>query len=352
MGNNVFMGSFSSEFVKKVTFSPSTVWYISQCSEARGLQDLWMKVRPEVLKNLQESSVIQSVESSNRIEGVEVEKSRLIPLVLGKSRPRDRSEEEISGYRKALNYIHKNHASIDVNPETILKLHSYAQGGMISDAGVWKKKDNDIIEISPSGDRRIRFMPVTAKQTPHAIDQLCLGYRDVVQNSALPGLIAISNFVFDFLCIHPFRDGNGRVSRLLNLLLLYQHGFQVGKYVSLERLIENSKEDYYRVLGDSSKGWHQGQHDLQPWWNYQLMILRSAYQDLRERVELSTQGDSLSSLIRQAALGMNVPFCVSDIQKFHPSIDRELIKKVLFKLRDEKKIFLQGKGRSAKWKKS
>ena len=354
MGNKwviLSMGSFSPTYIKQLSFSPSTVWLISQCSESRGKQELWNKVRPEVLQSLKESSIIQSVESSNRIEGVEVEKKRLIPLVLGKSKPRDRSEEEISGYKKALNYIHQNFRDIEINKETILKLHSLAQGGMISDAGKWKTKDNDIIEISPKGERKIRFVPVTAKQTPKSIEQLCLGYKDVVSNSLLPDLICVSNFVFDFLCIHPFRDGNGRVSRLLNLLLLYQQGFEVVRYISLEKIVENSKEDYYRVLNESSRGWHQNQHLLQPWWNYQLSILKSAYQDLRERMELTPGSDSHSSLIRQTVSSFLIPFGVSDIQKLHPSLDREIIKKVLFKLRDEKQLKLLGKGRGAKWMK-
>lgn len=345
------MQSFTPNYLKKMSFSASTVWYISQCSEARGMQELWNRVRPEVLRSLRESSMVQSVESSNRIEGVEVEKNRLIPLILGNSKPRDRSEEEIAGYKKALKFIHQNYNSIEINKETILKIHSLAQGGMVADAGKLKTKDNDIIEISPNGERKIRFIPVSAKQTPKAIEQLCLGYRDVVTHSKLPDIISVSNFVFDFLCIHPFRDGNGRVSRLLNILLLYQLGYEVGKYISLEKLIENSKEDYYRVLRESSLGWHHGEHELQPWWNYQLGILKSAYQDLRERVELTSGGDSHSSLIRQTVISFGIPFGVGDIQKIHPSLDREIIKKVLFKMRDENQLKLIGKGRGSKWKK-
>lgn len=314
------------------------------------MQALWKRARPEVLKKLRESAVIQSTESSNRIEGVEVDKNRLIPLVLGNTKPRDRPEEEIAGYRKALNYIHQKHGQLAITPETILKLHAYAQGGMISDAGQWKTRDNDIIEISHQGDRHIRFKPVSAANTPKAMEQLCLGYKDVTRNSALPELISVASFIFDFLCIHPFRDGNGRVSRLLTLLLLYQQGFEVGRYISLEKLVENNKEDYYRVLGESSRGWHEGKHSMLPWWNYFLMIIRSAYQELKERVELSTDGNTQSSVIRQTALSLSTPFNVSEIQSIHPAIDRELIKKVLFKMRDEGHLFPVGKGRGAKWR--
>lgn len=344
------MHSFANSYIKSISFSPSTTWYISQCTEARGMQELWKRVRPEILKNLKESAIVQSTESSNRIEGVEVEKKRLIPLVLGRVHPRDRSEEEIFGYRKALTYIHQKYKQIEITPKTILKLHSLAQGGMIADAGKWKSKDNEIIEISPKGDRRVRFKPVSAQQTPKSIEQLCLGYADITVNSKLPDLISVSNFIFDFLCIHPFRDGNGRVSRLLNLLLLLQHGYEVGKYISLEKLIENTKEDYYQVLAESSVGWHEGRHQLQPWWNYQLTILKSSYQELKERVELSDQGDSQSALIRQCVLSLQTPFSISEIQNINPSVNRELIKKVLLKLRIEKIIIPIGKGRAAKWK--
>lgn len=314
------------------------------------MQELWKKVRPEVLKKLRESAIIQSTESSNRIEGVEVEKNRLIPLVLENSKPRDRSEEEIAGYRKALNYIHQKHTQIKITPDTVRKLHEYAQGGMISDAGKWKARDNDIIEISPHGDRRIRFKPVSAAQTPKAMEQLCLGYADVTSNSKFPEIISIASFIFDFLCIHPFRDGNGRVSRLLTSLLLYQHGYEIGRYVSLEKLVEDSKEDYYRVLAESSDGWHEGRHQLMPWWNYLLTITKSAYQDLKDRVELTTDGDNQSAVIRQTVLTLDTAFNVGDIKKIHPAIGRELIKKVLFKLRDEKQIISIGKGRGAKWR--
>lgn len=344
------MHSFAPKYLEQLLFHPSTAWYLSQCGEALGMQDLWKKVRPEILKSLRESAIVQSTESSNRIEGIEVEKGRLIPLVLGNAKPRDRSEEEIFGYRKALTFIHSKYAEIEITPSLIQKLHQYAQGGMISDAGMWKTRNNEIIEISPQGDRRIRFIPVSADDTPGAIEQLCSGYKEVTKNSILPPLISVSNFVFDFLCIHPFRDGNGRVSRLLTLLLLYQNGYEVGRFISIEKLIENSKDDYYRVLAESSIGWHTENHKLLPWWNYFLSILKSTYQELKERVELSSEGDSKSAVIRQTALAFPTSFSVSDIQNLLPNIGRELIKKVLFKMRDEKVIIAVGEGRGSKWK--
>ncbi|MBF0207170.1 MAG: Fic family protein [Oligoflexia bacterium] len=313
------------------------------------MQEMWKKVRPEILKQLKESAIIQSTESSNRIEGVEVAKDRLLPLVAGTTKPRDRSEEEIAGYRKALNYIHSKHAGLTINSKVIKELHKLAQGGMISDAGKWKSRDNDIIEISPSGDRKIRFKPVSAEDISNAIEQLCLGYQDAAKNNKLPELILVANFVFDFLCIHPFRDGNGRVSRLLTLLLLYQQGYEVGRYISLEKIIENTKDDYYEVLAKSSHEWHQHKHDLIPWWNYFLTTIKSAYQDLKDRVDISQGADTKSTMIRQTILSFNTTFTVADILNLHPNLDRELVKKVLSAMKSKGELTLIGRGRGAKW---
>lgn len=343
------MRSFLPKTLENVRFHPSTAWYLSQCAEARGMQEMWKKVRPEILKRLRESAVIQSSESSNRIEGVEVEKARLIPLVQGKVKPRDRSEEEIVGYRKALTWIHGSYSTIKIEPATVLKIHELAQGGMIGDAGKWKKKDNEIVEILPNGERVIRFSCVSAQETPKYMEQLCLAYRETLNQSQLPELILINNFIFDFLCIHPFRDGNGRTSRLLNLLLLYQVGFEVGRYISLEHIIENSKEDYYRVLAESSVGWHTSKNNLLPWWNYSLSVLKNAYQELKERVELSNSGDTKGSLIRQVISTNSQSFTIGDICKAIPGINRELVKKILFKMKEEKLVVLTGKGRGARY---
>lgn len=342
------MGTFNPKFLGNVLFHPSTTWLLSQCSEARGMQEMWSKVRPEVLKKLKESAIIQSAESSNRIEGVEVEKKRLVPLVLGNSKPKDRSEEEVQGYRKALNFIHNNFEKIEITPKSIQKLHKLAQGGMISDAGKWKSRNNDIIEVLPNGERKIRFQPVSVAKTPKAMEQLCLGYQDIVSNSQLPELICVANFVLDFLCIHPFRDGNGRVARLITLLLLYQNGFEVGKYMSLEKVIEESKDNYYEALKKSSEGWHEEEFNLMPWWNYFLSMIKSAYQELKDRVELST-GDSQSDLIRQTVQSFDSEFTISEVLNLHPAIDRELVKKVLNKMKEDKIISPIGRGRGAKW---
>jgi Fic family protein len=342
------MSSFKPSYLKELTLPPSVGWSLAKLGEGRGLQVGWQKSKPETIAQLRESALIQSVESSNRIEGVEVEKKRLIPLVMGSASPKDRPEEEIVGYRKALTWIHKQHQIIKITPATIKKLHKLAQGGLVGDAGRWKTNDNEIVEFSKTGDRRIRFKCTSAKDTPKAIEQLCLSYKMIQEQTILPELLTVANFILDFLCIHPFRDGNGRISRLLTLLCLYQNDYQIGRYMSLERIIENTKEDYYRALADSSFGWHSSKHDLLPWWSYFLSHLRSAYGELKERVD-TQNGDSKTSLIRSLINETSEPFSVLDLMKLQPSLDREIIKKVLSQLKKEKAIKLIGKGRGARW---
>lgn len=347
MGN--LAGSFNPKYVANMRLHPSIGWALGQIGEARGLQEVWRRTKPEVISKLRESALVQSAESSNRIEGVEVEKNRLIPLVLGSAKPKDRSEEEIVGYRNALKWIHSSHKKIAVSPTTIQKLHKLAQGGLVSDAGEWKARDNEIVEFSQSGDRRVRFKCTSAKETPAAMANLCKSYLEMQEKQTLPDLLSISNLVLDFLCIHPFRDGNGRVSRLLTLLCLYQRGYEVGRYISLERIVEHTKEDYYRTLAESSAGWHSSAHDLYPWWSYFLGTIRSGYQELKDRVGIQTS-DSKTALIRGIVSEMDGSFSVSDILKLQPGLSREIIKKALAQLKKERVIALSGQGRGATWK--
>jgi Fic family protein len=193
---------------------------------------------------LREQAIVQSVESSNRIEGVTIAAERLRPVVLGKARPRDRSEAELAGYRRALDWIFTRKHPVLITPSVIKKLHSFAQAGSAGGAGEWKRRDNQIIELLPTGERRVRFEPTAAKDTPGAIDTLCANYRQVCEEPRVPPLLAVATFVFDLLCVHPFRDGNGRVARLSTTLLLQSHGFQVAQYASRERLVEESREEY------------------------------------------------------------------------------------------------------------
>ena len=326
----------------------STSWLLADCMEFRGKQDLWSRQRPEVLEALRQQAMIQSVESSNRIEGVTVAPDRLAPLALGKSRPRDRSEEELSGYRRALDWIYSRKSAVSIDARTIRHLHALSHAGA-GDAGEFKNRDNEIIEIRPDGRRRIRFQPTTAKETAAAVDDLCAAYHRLTSAQRVPPLLIVCTTAFDLLCIHPFRDGNGRMSRLLTTMLLLQHGFTVGRYVSLERLIEQSKEDYYHVLGECSAGWHEGHNPILPWWNYFLGVLRRAYLDFSRQVEHGAGQGAKTKLARRLILSQVGDFTLADLHGQLPGVSSQLLKKVLADMKSIGHISLSGRGRGAKW---
>lgn len=253
------------QFLKKPETIPAiTSWYLADLGEARGKQELFIRQSPQKLKVLREHALIESAVSSNRIEGVEVEQSRIRTVVFGKALLKDRDEEEIRGYRDALKLVHEQGKNIPISEETILTLHRTIRGD-IWDAGEYKQKNGDIIEKYPDGRERVRFKTVEASRTPEAIGQLIKMWNDCLYEKWVHPLIALAAFNLDFLCIHPFRDGNGRVSRLLLLLQCYHLGYEVGRYISLERLIEQNKERYYETLERSSQGWHQGKQDSWPY---------------------------------------------------------------------------------------
>ncbi|MCP4631237.1 MAG: Fic family protein [bacterium] len=341
--------SLDQKKLAEISIPVGTVWLLGACMEARGKQDLWMRQKPEVLEVLREQAIIQSVESSNRIEGVTIPAERLRPVVLGKAKPLDRSEEELAGYRQALVWIFTRKRRVSVIPKVIQRLHAFAQGGFSGDAGDWKERDNEIIEILPNGERKIRFVPTSAKETPKIMDALCRNYREACDGQHVPPLLIVATFVFDILCIHPFRDGNGRVSRLATTLLLQSHGFQVARYVSLERLVEQSKEEYYGVLAECSKGWHEGKNAVVPWWNYFLSMLRLAYKEFERQVESMEARPAKSDLVRQTVLAQVEQFTLGDLAAQLPSASTQLIKKILAELKKQGKIRLVGRGRGARW---
>lgn len=341
------MNSFKRE---NVELPLSAVWLTNSIAEYKGKQELYAKQPPQVLKTLLETALIESAESSNRIEGVTVDHARLKPLIIGHSKPRDRSEEEVAGYRKALDLIHTKYKSLKVTPETVKELHRLCRGEAW-DAGKWKEKDNDIIRKHPDGRVEVIFKPVTAAKAPEMMKQLCLSYEHSISQLKYPDLYAVACLVLDFLSIHPFRDGNGRVSRLLTLLTLYQHGFMVGKYISLERIVEQTKETYYETLNRSSQKWHQAKHDVMPWFNYFLGTVLAAYKEFEERAEnIKPARGAKTALLIQAIDSQHGEFSISDIEKDCPAVSRAMIKKVLLQMQKDKKIKCLGKGQSAKWK--
>jgi Fic family protein len=270
-------------------------------------------------------------------------------VVLGTARPRDRSEQELAGYRKALDWIFSRKRPVPLSLALILRLHKLAQGRASGDAGQWKQRDNEIIELLPNGEHKIRFKPTAAKQTSKMMKQLCDHYLHAGDSHKLPPLLVISTCVFDFLCIHPFRDGNGRVSRLLTTHLLQQNGFEVGRYVSLERLIEDSKAEYYQVLAHCSQNWHKGKNEIIPWWNYFLGIVHRAYQDFAQQIEQTHSRPAKTDLIRRAILDQVGPFTLADMTAQLPFASTQLVKKVLTQLKQAGIIRLVGRGRGARW---
>lgn len=341
------MNSFKRENVK---LPLSAVWLMNSIAEYKGKQELYVKQSPQILKTLLETALIESAESSNRIEGVTVEHARLKPLVVGHSKPRDRLEEEVAGYRKALDLIHTKYKSLRITPEMIKELHRLCRGESW-DAGKWKEKDNDIIRKHLDGRVEVIFKPVNAAKTPETMKQLCLSYEYSVSQLKYPCLYAVACLVLDFLSIHPFRDGNGRVSRLLTLLALYQHGFMVGKYISLERIVEQAKETYYETLNKSSQKWHEARHDVFPWFNFFLGMVLAAYKELEERAEtVNPVRGAKTALLIKAIDGQHGEFSISDIERACPAISRVMIKKVFLQMQIDKKIKCLGKGQSAKWK--
>lgn len=343
------MNSFRNHRLRDFAVPMSTNWLLNDLAEAKGKQELYIRQSSQVLKALREMALIQSVESSNRIEGVTVAPDRLRPLVLGHARPKDRSEQEIAGYRSALNLIHAKPGDLQITPDLMRRLHKLCQEGS-GDAGQFKKVDNEVIELRPGAAPIIRFKCVSAKATPAAVAELCLVYCHAIDQDHIPPLVAIGALILDFLCIHPFRDGNGRVSRLLTLLALYQHGYEVGRYISLERLVEEAKEDYYHVLHTSSQRWHDAKHELLPWLNHFLAIARRAYGEFEQRAgQVKAPRGAKAGIVTAAIRQQLGEFRLTDIEHACPGVGREWIRSLLTDLKSAGEVSCRGKGPAARW---
>src|SRR6056297_686894 len=263
----------------------------------------------------------------------------------------DRSEGEIAGYRDVLNTIHTSYDAIPIKPNIILQLHRDLYKYISSKGGQWKSQDNIIGEILPSGEKYVRFKPVSASRTPKAIEELCNYLDKEMREENIEPLILIGSFILDFLCIHPFDDGNGRMSRLLTLLLFYKYDYKVGRYISLEKIIEESKSSYYEALKKSSEGWHEGNHNLFIWLDYFLGILLAAYKEFEDRVGLvRNKRGNKSYRVEQAIKSTLGTFEKEDIRNACPDVSESTINRVFKKLKEKEVIELLGKGRNAKWK--
>lgn len=325
-------------------------WYLSDIGEAKGKQELFANQSPQRLKVLREHAVAESAISSNRIEGVEIDQKRVGTVIFGHPALRDRNEQEVGGYRDALNLIHTENVKLPVTEKTILRLHKQCRGE-VWDAGKYKDKPVDIIEKYPDGRQRVRFRSVLPDKTPEFTREMVRLWDDTCRDHDISPFITLAAFNLDFLCIHPFRDGNGRVSRLLLLLTCYHVGVEVGRYISLERLIEENKERYYETLQQSSQGWHEGKHDPWPYIGYLLFIIKKAYDEFKRRAgDLAVPRGEKSELVLDAIQRREGDFRLLDIEQACPGVGRDWIRTLLFKLKKEGKIDCSGKGKAARWK--
>ena len=327
--------------------SPEIVSFLAQIHEQKGQQNLFIEAHKDALSELLEIAKIQSTEASNRIEGIITTDDRLKKIVLDKTTPKGRSEREIAGYRDVLNTIHENYDFIPVRPNMILQLHrDLYKFSNLAIGGSFKNSDNIIAEELPDGTKRVRFQPVPAWETSEAMDILCSTFVDALADPELDSLILIPMFILDFLCIHPFNDGNGRMSRLMTLLLLYQSGYFVGKYISIERLIADSKETYYEALQDSSAGWHEGTNDYLPFVRYMLGIVVAAYREFTSRVDiLITRGLSKPERVREIIRSTTGRITKTQIMKQCPDISQKTVERALKELMDSGWIIKIGGGR-------
>ncbi len=340
------------QFEKAMENIPTTTsWYLADLGEARGKQELFTKQSPQKLNVLREHALIESAVSSNRIEGVTVDQKRVGTVIFGKRHLKDRSEEEVRCYRTALDWIHRECARIPVSEKMILKLHQMSRGE-IWDAGKYKEKNVDIIEKLLGGGERIRFKTVEASKTPAYMGKLMECWQESLKEKSVHPLIVLAAFNLDFLCIHPFRDGNGRVSRLLLLIQSYSVGYEVGRYISLERLIEQNKERYYETLEQSSHRWHEGKHDPWPYINYVLYILKTACHEFENRVgQMKSPRGAKTEIVESAIASFEKDFAISDLEKACPGVSRDMIRIVMNRLRKKRHLKILGRGRDARWEK-
>ena len=337
--------NYKTEYQKLLT--PEIVTYLSQIHEQKGQQNLFIEAQKDVLTKLLEIAKIQSTEASNRIEGIITTDDRLKKIVMNKTTPKSRSEREIAGYRDVLNTIHENYDYIPIRTGMILQLHrDLYKFSNTPIGGIFKISDNMIAEELADGTTRVRFQPVSAGETPEAIDNLCNAFQNVIDDPELDPLILIPMFILDFLCIHPFSDGNGRMSRLMTLLLLYRSGYIVGKYISIEKLIADTKETYYEALQESSEKWHEGNNDYLPFVRYILGIVLAAYREFSSRVEvLITKGLSKPARVREIIRKTTGKITKAQIMSQCPDISQTTVERALKELLNNEEIIKISGGR-------
>jgi Fic family protein len=340
------MRTFNYSEIKNQKWDSDILSLIAAIYKEAGKQEMYLKHRPAELEKLVEIAKVQSTEASNAIEGIVTTSTRIKQLVEKKTTPKNRDEQEIAGYRDVLNIIHESFDAIPITQNYILQLHKILYSHMNNPmAGRTKSVQNYISATYPDGHVETLFTPLAPYDTPHALDIICEEYNRVIGNIEVEPLIAIPIFIHDFLCIHPFNDGNGRMSRLLTTLLLYRNGFYVGKYISLEAKIAKNKDLYYDTLRQAQIGWHEGSEDSMPFIKYLLGTILAAYKDFEERFELVETKLPALETVRRATLNKIGRFTKQDIRELCPSLSISSIEGALHKLVASGELKREGSGK-------
>lgn len=341
------MRNFNYSEIKNQKWDSETLSLVAAIYKAAGKQELYLKQRPQELEKLVNIAKIQSTEASNAIEGIITTNTRLKQIVAEKTTPRNRNEQEIAGYRDALSIIHESFDTIPLTQNYILQLHKIMCSHMNNPlAGKTKNVQNYIGATYPDGHAEVLFTPLSPFETPDALDKICEEYNRVIGNMEVDPLIMIPVFIHDFLCIHPFNDGNGRMSRLLTTLLLYQSGFYVGKYISLEAKIADNKDLYYEALGKAQVGWHEGEDDASAFIKYLLGTILAAYKDFEERFELVEEKLPAIEVVRKATQQKIGSFKKQDIRELCPSLSLSSVEGALRKLVASGELRKEGVGKA------
>lgn len=344
------MREFRYAAIRAQKWDSEVVGLIAAIYKEAGKQELYLRQRPEGMEKLIEIAKIQSTEASNAIEGIVTTSTRIRQLVEEKTTPRNRDEQEIAGYSDALNVIHENFDVIPITRNYILQLHKILYSHMNNPmAGQTKSVQNYISATYPDGHTETLFTPLAPFETPEALDCICAEYNRAIGNLEVEPLILIPIFIHDFLCIHPFNDGNGRMSRLLTTLLLYRSGFYVGKYISLEAKIAKNKDLYYDALRQSQTGWHDGKEDAIPFIKYLLGVILSAYRDFEGRFSLVEKKQSAFEMVSQATLHKIGRFTKQDIRELCPSLSISSVEGALRKLVASGELVREGSGKSTRY---
>ena len=350
------MRNFDYSILEERTWDNEILSYVAKIHEYKGKQELYIHQKPVELDRLMQIAKVQSTEASNRIEGIVTTNTRLKQLIQDKTTPRNRDEDEILGYRNVLNLIHENYAMIPIQPNYILQMHrDLLKYTNLSYGGCFKTTANEIDAVLPSGEKRVLFRPLEPYETADAIAMICQSYQHTLEKELVDPLILIPCFVLDFLCVHPFNDGNGRMSRLLTLLLLYRSGYMVGQYVSIEKAIADTKEAYYAALAAADQGWHEETNDPKPFIKYMLGIILSCYREFENRITMANKAGARSTaydIVKEYALEKIGTFTKQEALTACPSLGSSSVEAALKKLVADGTLAKMGAGRKTHYVRS